>query len=491
MASNVDTEILKQFCAITGASKEIGVQLLEACGCNLDLAIGMHMDGGADTPGQHNGCGPSAGRPDENNGCGPSNQGEDIRAPIPQRSETLVEDMPVYGFRGKRKQARSVFDGFRDFQAEARQQEEMLLSGNNSVNNKKRTLEDLFRPPIDITFKGTFSNLKDAGNAQNKWLLVNVQNVQEFVCQALNRDVWSNSGAKAIIKEHFVFWQVYHDTEEGKKFCQFYKVNQWPFVAIVDPRTGENMSTWNKLDAHIFCELVTDFLNEHPFNKGSESSSPAAKRARREPSIVDATEDEQIQAALKASLTPHTVIIDSDSDIETFSGSEDEDDNSFSSPVKSLPVKKSSSPVKSSPNKNNTSSCSKNSCDDNSESESTNNRNESRDHMNSISSDNSEVNNTSSCDNLSESHTYYLGKETDPQTSLMIRFPDGRRQQLVISCKSKLMALVLYVAENGFSNERYELVTNFPRRKLSYMDFELTLEDVGLHPQESVFVQAR
>lgn len=158
--------------------------------------------------------------------------------------------------------------------------------------------------------------------------------------------------------------------------------------------------------------IVTDFLNEHPFNKGSESSSPAAKRARREPSIVDATEDEQIQAALKASLTPHTVIIDSDSDIETFSGSEDEDDNSFSSPVKSLPVKKSSSPVKSSPNKNNTSSCSKNSCDDNSESESTNNRNESRDHMNSISSDNSEVNNTSSCDNLSESHTYYLGKET-------------------------------------------------------------------------------
>ncbi|VDI24868.1 Hypothetical predicted protein [Mytilus galloprovincialis] len=80
---------------------------------------------------------------------------------------------------------------------------------------------------------------------------------------------------------------------------------------------------------------------------------------------------------------------------------------------------------------------------------------------------------------------------SDPQTSLMIRFPDGNKQQLAVSRKSKLMALVLYVAENGFSNERYELVTNFPRRKLSYMDFELTLEDVGLYPQESVFVQAR
>jgi thioredoxin-related protein len=45
--------------------------------------------------------------------------------------------------------------------------------------------------------------------AQKKWLLINVQNVQEFECQALNRDVWSNSGAKAVIKDHFLFWQVY------------------------------------------------------------------------------------------------------------------------------------------------------------------------------------------------------------------------------------------------------------------------------------------
>lgn len=49
----------------------------------------------------------------------------------------------------------------------------------------------------------------------------------------------------------------------------------------------------------------------------------------------------------------------------------------------------------------------------------------------------------------------------------------------------------MFVAENGFSNERYELVTNFPRRKLSYMDFDITIEDAGLHPQETVFVQAR
>lgn len=48
-----------------------------------------------------------------------------------------------------------------------------------------------------------------------------------------------------------------------------------------------------------------------------------------------------------------------------------------------------------------------------------------------------------------------------------------------------------FVAEQGYSNERFELLTNFPRKKLSYMDFDLTIQEAGLNPQESVFVQAR
>lgn len=487
MATNVDNAILEQFCSITGATNEVGVRLLEACNCNLDMAIGMHMDSNADGVVTEN---------DQPSTSDYGNDGDEVRAPIPQRSETLVEEMPIYGFRGRRRKARSVFDGFRDFQAEAKQQEEMLTSGNvPSVPNKKRTLEDLFRPPIDITFKGTFASLRDEGKTKNKWLLVNVQNVQEFVCQALNRDVWSNRNAKAVIKDNFIFWQVYHDSEEGKKFCQFYKVNQWPFVAVVDPRTGENMSTWNRLDATVFCELVTDFLMEHPYNDPSEEPSPAAKRARREPSIVDATEDEQLQAAMQASINqnkvPQTVIIDSDSDsndIETFSGSEDEVSQS---PLKSSPDVKSTKLAKEklNDNKTNTDSASNHGNDQDLKNDSVNNI------SNLSESESSMLNNTGNSDNycLSEDKNYknFLGKDTDPQTSLMIRFPDGNRQQFSVSCKSKLMALVLYVAENGFSNERYELVTNFPRRKLSYMDFELTLEDVGLYPQESVFVQAR
>ncbi len=56
---------------------------------------------------------------------------------------------------------------------------------------------------------------------------------------------------------------------------------------------------------------------------------------------------------------------------------------------------------------------------------------------------------------------------------------------------SDFQALVQYVIEAGFSNEHFELVTNYPKRKLSYLDFEATLQSVGLFPQETVFVQER
>lgn len=49
---------------------------------------------------------------------------------------------------------------------------------------------------------------KECGQMQNKWLMINVQNVQDFACQCLNRDVWSNEAVKNIIREHFIFWQV-------------------------------------------------------------------------------------------------------------------------------------------------------------------------------------------------------------------------------------------------------------------------------------------
>ena len=59
-------------------------------------------------------------------------------------------------------------------------------------------------------YKGDWQSARDAATAAKKWLLVNIQDAGEFQCQTLNRDVWSNEAVKTIIREHFLFWQVYH-----------------------------------------------------------------------------------------------------------------------------------------------------------------------------------------------------------------------------------------------------------------------------------------
>lgn len=58
----------------------------------------------------------------------------------------------------------------------------------------------------------------------------------------------------------------------------FYHVSEWPHVAILDPRTGERLVSWHKLDAVTFCDLVTEFLTAHPSLDGK--SSPPKKKQR-------------------------------------------------------------------------------------------------------------------------------------------------------------------------------------------------------------------
>lgn len=36
----------------------------------------------------------------------------------------------------------------------------------------------------------------------------------------------------------FPFLQVYRDSNEGERFIQFYHVTSYPYLAVLDPRTG-------------------------------------------------------------------------------------------------------------------------------------------------------------------------------------------------------------------------------------------------------------
>ncbi|KAM3931722.1 UBX domain-containing protein 7 isoform 2-T2 [Leptodactylus fuscus] len=487
----VAAQLLREFISITGASESVGKHMLEACSQNLEMAVTMFLDGGgiAEEPSTSS-AGASTARPAAE---------DDVRAPIPQKQEILVEP-EMFGAPKRRRPARSIFDGFRDFQTETIRQEQELRNG-GAVDKKLTTLADLFRPPIDLMHKGSFETAKECGQLKNKWLMINIQNVQDFACQCLNRDIWSNDSVKSIIREHFIFWQVYHDSEEGQRYIQFYKLSDFPYVSILDPRTGQKMVEWQKLDVNSFLEQVTGFLAEHGQLDGL-SSSPPKKRQRSE-SLIDASEDSQLEAAIRASLqethfdsssSKPTTRYEEESDTELYSESEefisvcgsDHEEEEEEKPPESLPEQDNSS----SKSRKATSKSVSHRKDDVSraepvveaaEDDSSNHQlpektlNESQDVKDNFGNDES----SEDC------------PDTSPKAKLMLRYPDGKREQISLPEKAKLLALVKHVQQNGYPNERFELLTNFPRRKLSHLDYDITLQEAGLCPQETVFVQER
>lgn len=127
-------------------------------------------------------------------------------------------------------------------------------------------LSELFRPPVDITFCGSFQAARDYAKEQNKWLIVNVQDTKDFSCQVLNRDIWSSDVLRSVIKKYFIFWQVAIDNTDGHRFQVFYSIQVFPYVGIIDPRTGEEKLSYKtgfKLTINDFLIKLKDYLKEN------------------------------------------------------------------------------------------------------------------------------------------------------------------------------------------------------------------------------------
>lgn len=258
----------------------------------------------------------------------------------------------------------------------------------------------------------------------------------------------------------------------------------------MDPRTGQKLVEWHQLDVSSFLDQVTGFLGEHGQLDGLSSSPP--KKCARSESLIDASEDSQLEAAIRASLqethfdstqTKQDSRSDEESESELFSGSEefisvcgsDEEEEienlakSRKSPHKDLGHRKEENrrsmtepPARTEPGT------------------ATNHQG--------LPVMDSEILEMSP----EKSDGIVEGIDVNgPKAQLMLRYPDGKREQITLPEQAKLLALVKHVQSKGYPNERFELLTNFPRRKLSHLDYDITLQEAGLCPQETVFVQER
>ncbi|TGZ54538.1 UBX domain-containing protein 7 [Temnothorax longispinosus] len=70
---------------------------------------------------------------------------------------------------------------------------------------------------------------------------------------------------------------VLSNTSDGKRYIDFYKVMSYPYLAIVDPRTGECMKTYKNITVDSLISDLNDALSTHASPESSQVTSDSSK----------------------------------------------------------------------------------------------------------------------------------------------------------------------------------------------------------------------
>ncbi|KAJ3010715.1 UNVERIFIED_CONTAM: hypothetical protein HDU68_002011 [Siphonaria sp. JEL0065] len=327
----VDTEDLSTFVAITGADAEVARSFLSLADGSLDTAVAMFMEHGAGLVSSATRSTPGSTTNATTTHFNSNNASDEVRAAIAPKHDTLVG--------GGGNEYYANYSHFDDAAAENNDDDVLAASfqsqftggvrgrafGGGGVHassssstrglgrgafsdsldastgdSKANRLAKLFATPFEIMFDGSFEHAREFGRETLKWILVTVSDRSEFPCEAQKRDLWNNKDVREVVQAHFVFLFHSSDSDEGQSHMNFYKVQGLPYIAIIDPRTGESMKTWyNSPSKTEFIQALTTFLDTYSL----ENFRAAPKRkATGSVSVGELTEEEQLNLAIAASL---------------------------------------------------------------------------------------------------------------------------------------------------------------------------------------------
>lgn len=337
-------ELISNFCAITAASTEKAERYLTVCDNDLERAVTLFLENdGADL-----GAPSASAVPDDTDDSDAlarrlqeeeyASGGGEVREAIERRTDTLVggDDDDHFGgwqndyvptaapgaYRGTGSRPAGIFsqrlrpadededdmiiidsdeEEDDDYEASIRRQRSAVDTGvqPSRMTAHQNRLAKLFQPPFDIMKTLGFEDARRFAREQQKWLLVNPHDPTDFRCQVLNRDFWSDKAVKEVVKENFVFVQYESDSPDGQYYTNLYPFDDFPHVAILDPRTGEQVKVWSKsLVPADWMQDVYEFLSRYSLEKGHKN--PIKTKTSKPVSRM--TEEEQMDYVVRKSL---------------------------------------------------------------------------------------------------------------------------------------------------------------------------------------------
>jgi hypothetical protein len=228
---------------------------------------------------------------------------------IQNHANAYTNSLARTGIFNQRPTQNNVWDDTAD--SSARRRELATATGGASEQSSKMSmLAELFRPPFEIMYQGAWEKARDTGKDEEKWLIVNIQDPAIFDCQRLNRDIWKNDDIKATVRENFIFMQYAKDDPRGQQYINYYfhardSSDAYPHIAIVDPRTGEQVKVWSGPpipEPVEFHAQLHEFLDRYSLNVNAKNPVAKRKPETKSKDVGRMTEEEMLEMALQNSL---------------------------------------------------------------------------------------------------------------------------------------------------------------------------------------------
>lgn len=137
--------------------------------------------------------------------------------------------------------------------------------------------------PDEILSTLTWEEALEVGMKEERWILINIQDPAIAKCQVLNRDIWNDIKILDLVREKFIFLQCRKEEYRAREYIGYhFPVSKlqgaYPHIAIVDPRTGEQLKLWSGYvpKAKDFLGDIRDFMDLHSLNP--RAKKPVGRR---------------------------------------------------------------------------------------------------------------------------------------------------------------------------------------------------------------------